>query len=260
MITSTGIFVYCLFSHGLADTHRHAERYLKTISYSPLITIEQPWHTIPFPTFTFDYPDARSGCKKIPKWRKTSLAQENEIDTLLKVFEKIEIYLHNQHGKNYKIVLYGVSRGASALLVFAALYPEKMKHVAALILESPFDSIGTIIDEIRNRFPLNGTISHNQAQTITELIFRKYSRSFPTPISLVELVPKNLPILIICSLKDRLVPAYSSQRLGEALRNSGNRHVEIVSLMNGGHGSLLFSDDGILYQDAVEQFYKKYLI
>ena len=119
--------IYYLFSHGLADSHKQAFKYAESVHKQKPYIVKQP-------LITFDYPDVSSSIFRVNRF-KTSLAQENEIACLAHhYFTKLS---HEQS------VLVGVSRGASALINFMGLYnPE---NVCALILESPFDTVESIV-------------------------------------------------------------------------------------------------------------------
>jgi len=68
---------------------------------------------------------------------------------------------------------------------------------------------------------------------------------------------ENIPILIVCSQEDTRVPAWSSQKLADALKAAGLQ-VHCVTLAHGAHGHLINGPDGQTYRNAVHAFYKKY--
>ena len=77
-------------------------------------------------------------------------------------------------GQNEKrLVLIGLSRGASAIVSFMAGNPEKIE---ALVLESPFDSFDSILKNLLAKVDLHeSSTALWLAQQITKLIFWKYN-------------------------------------------------------------------------------------
>ena len=64
--------------------------------------------------------------------------------------------------------------------------------------------------------------------------------------------------VIVCSKEDARVPAWSSEKLADALRESGHTMTHCVTLERGIHGKLIKGPDGDKYRNAVHAFYKKY--
>ena len=122
--------IHYLFSHGLADSHKQAFRYAE----SPQ---NQKPYIIKHPIVTFDYPDVSTSIFRINRF-KTSLAQNNEIACLA--------YHYFNQISHAQSILVGVSRGASALVNFMGLY--NPDTVCALILESPFDAVESIVNRL----------------------------------------------------------------------------------------------------------------
>jgi len=154
-----------------------------------------------------------------------------------------------------EIVIFGLSRGASAALNLMALY--NPPQVKALVLESPFDTVGSIIDNKRKQLHLEW-LSHDTGEYIMEKIFRHYNRNGIRPIDMVSDIRKELPILIICSKEDPLVPWYSSIQLYKKLKESGHLSVHLFLADHGKHSRILCDQDGNTYQAVVHAFYEKY--
>jgi hypothetical protein len=95
-------------------------------------------------------------------------------------------------------------------------------------------------------------------QSLAEFIFKKYKRDGMSPAGMVEKIPKDLPILIICSQEDGLVPCSSSISIYKKLVDSGHKHTYILILNHGRHAKILSGPDGKKYQRVVHAFYKKH--
>jgi dienelactone hydrolase len=196
------------------------------------------------PFYTFNFPDAARGFGF--DWAQTSLAQENEIQTLANEYEKI---------KQKKIVLVGMSRGASTILNF--LGTRSSNSVIAAIVESPFDSITETLNtlcKIAGVTWIPGFIKHISPN----LYCGKYDANGIFPIKVAHNINKDLPLLIIASLEDTLIPAGNTASIYNKLRDIGHQHVYFLLLDKGSHAYLLENDDAPLYFNAVHAFYKKY--
>lgn len=258
---STSAKITYLYSHGIADDKNQAFKYT---SSAPNPIIDNQDHTL----VTFDYPDAGQGIiyPVINNWidllnlkenlkkisykidrAHTSFAQDNEIAVLNDAHALIET----------EAIGIGVSRGASAFMTWLGTYPDII-NIKALVLESPFDCMDSVlrnmIGEYLYQYPAARSIGHN----LIRFVFSQYKKHGITPLKVVDNIPKNLPILIICSEEDSRVPARSSENLANALREAGLTNVHCVRLSHGFHGHLIQGPDGQIYRNAVHAFYKRY--
>jgi pimeloyl-ACP methyl ester carboxylesterase len=231
------------FSHGLADTHKQAFNYVKAPENA------QKPYIIDGPLITFDYPDATTSFMRVNR-TKTSLAQENEIKCLTNVFD--------QQVNAANAILIGVSRGASALVTFMAL--NNPDCVKAIILESPFDCVENVVAGLLHQKGLSWIPGSKVAgMALIKVIFAKYKESGIRPIDQIAKIKKDIPILIICSAKDNLVPTWSSINVYLALKEAGNANVHLLILPQGNHAKLITHDQyGTRYQNVTHAFYQKY--
>jgi pimeloyl-ACP methyl ester carboxylesterase len=194
------------------------------------------------PFYTFNFPDALRGFDG----NQTSLAQENEIQALANEYEKI---------KQNKVVLVGMSRGASTILNFLGTRPSN--SVIAAVIESPFDSI---IETLNTLCKIAGVywVPSLIKLTSPNLFFGKYDSNGIFPIKVAHNINKDIPLLIIASLEDTLIPAANSASIYQKLRELGHEHVYLLLLNKGSHGFLLENDDALIYISTVHAFYKKY--
>ena len=178
-------------------------------------------------TFNFkDYLNPRSSC----------LGQTADIAILQETSVKFK-----------KVILVGVSRGAATIANYAGT--EQPNNVMALILESPFDTIESIV-------------KHLEA-TASSIVFKpsmypNYDRNGIHPIDSMHKTSVHIPILLICSKKDVLIPASSTTLLYKKLLLAGHTKIHILVLDQGKHANILWGDQGYIYKNVVHAFYKEY--
>ena len=80
------------------------------------------------PFISFNYPDATNKFYRV-NYNETSFGQENEIGRLNKAYMSAL-----SRCKNCDVILWGLSRGASNVLIFAGLY--ELPNVKAIVIES----------------------------------------------------------------------------------------------------------------------------
>ncbi|HSC24851.1 MAG TPA: hypothetical protein VLB80_01370 [Candidatus Babeliales bacterium] len=237
-----------LFSHGIADTGKQIYKYTKTY-----IKNDEKYYNnrylITTPTASFNYPDATTKFYRV-NYNETSFGQKNEISCLNKAYQKTL-----SHYGNDEIILFGISRGASNALIFSGLY--QLDNVKALLLESPYNSMSEVIEYTMQRKNLCW-LPLSYGETIAECIFKKYTRYGYSPKNCIENISKNIPILIVCSKEDNLVPVESSINVYKKLVESGHKHAYIFITDYGKHAKILQDSDGEKYQWVVNAFYKKY--
>lgn len=256
-----------LFSHGIADSHKQAYQYcfcyplddLGTIVYVNQQNLSQNQDhayndrfIITTPFVTFDYPDSTDRFYRI-NIRRSGLAQTIDINHLTWIFNKA----YKKYQQN--IILMGVSRGASTIITFMG--KEKPNHVAALILESPFDAMETVIAHKIKQARLHKIPGLQQlSHAIVSGVFFKYHMNGIRPIDLIAKIDKNIPILLICSREDTLVPSISTIRLYQALRNDNRSNVHLAIIPRGKHARIITGPDGDIYQNISHAFLKTYYL
>ena len=232
-----------LFAHGLGGTRNNVHYYHKHN------IVRQPF-------FSFNFPDAFEG---VINYKETSLAQENEIAAFKDAFDDVCQEIEYQTGRTPQIVLTGVSRGASSIITFMATH--NPQNVCALVLESPFDAVHSIIRGILKKVG----ISHAErlekfVHSLATKPYKKYDRFAPTPLDMIPFIQnKDLPILIICSKKDELIPWDSSYRLHEEFKKHNFTNVHIFVSSHGKHVRILEDRCANLYKQAADTFYQRYL-
>lgn len=226
-----GQVVY-LFSHGIADSQEQARR------YAECDVIKDPW-------VSFNYPDAIKNIVLISP-SKLNFAQDNDIEALYKAYLKVRTDY-----PDHKIVLVGMSRGASTIITFLAKY--QPLDIAAVVLESPFSSLETVLAYLFKEQSLLFRTALSLASSVG-----KYKREGPRPIDVIHDIPHTIPILFICSLQDRLVPASSTQLLYQRLCESGHPKAHILSLEYGKHAKIINGASREEYLSTIKEFYTQY--
>jgi len=210
-----------LYAHGLADTQAQADNYQGVLFEGPV--------------YTFDFPDATTQFWRV-NFTKTSLGQRPEIEHLKnKLDDRLE------RDPEAKFVGIGVSRGAATWLNLMGSYaPEEVK---ALVLESPPDSMETAIGAGLHPFVPG--------------IFMEYDTKGEQPRDTVHSIPKDLPILIICTKEDHLVPYASTIELYRLLKEE-HPNVHILVFESGRHAKFVLGKHRQTYRNVAHAFYKKY--
>ena len=239
-----------LFSHGIAAKGRQQVRpYLKSYTKNDSTHYNERY-TINSHYVSFNYPDATDRFYRV-NYNETSFGQENEIARLYKAYTKTLEWFQGMD-----VVLYGVSRGASNLLIFAGNYA--LTNVKAMVLESPYLTMGEVIASILQKKNIDTWIPLSFGETVAEFIFKKYTRYGYSPANCIANISQDIPILIVCSQEDHLVPCSSSINVYKKLVDCGHKHVYIFIAEHGRHAFILQGPDGEKYQQVVNAFYKKY--
>lgn len=241
--------VVTLFAHGIVDSHRQAQRYAQHFIGQNGLHATNDRYTIETSFVTFDFADS--------KWSlyNCALGQYNDIKQLRRQHALVS---NNPHvGSVDEIILYGVSRGASTTINFMALH--QPNNIAALVLEAPFAHMDDVIELKVKQLKL-GWIPHIHAAAhyMVGSIFRNYVATGEQPINNIKRLPADLPILLVCTAADDLVPYTSTVKLYDELKKNGHTKVHLLVLKSGKHAKCLWGTDGEEYQNAVHAFYRHY--
>lgn len=241
--------VVTLFSHGIADTWKQVYQYVKWYDNGTTICSNERY-LIYTPYVAFNYPDATNKFYRV-NYNESSFGQGNEIGRLHNAYQKMMVKF-----ENYEVILKGLSRGAANHIIFAGSYD--LHNVKAMVLESPFFSMDDVIVSMLKKWNLDEWFPLSWGQTLAENIFKKYTRHGNSPANTLGNIPKDMPILLICSEEDHLVPYTSTMTIYKKLVESGHTQVYIFVAKKGRHAAILQGPDGEKYQQIVNAFYKKY--
>lgn len=186
---------------------------------------------------------------------RSSLGQDGDIACLAGAYQAWAVdNKGGGHGKN--IVLCGVSRGASAIINFMAR--AQCKQVKALVLESPFDTVNSVVDGILGRLTWIPGLSWLGRRLIIKGVNPAYNPQGVQPIEVVDKIQQDVPILLVCSKEDRLIPCVATVRLYKKLKRQGRQNVYLLICKSGPHANILNHADALRYRNVTHAFYQRY--
>jgi len=188
--------------------------------------------------------------KKCINSSKLNFGQNADMQIFANLYERHIINITKDYPKlSNEVVLFGVSRGAATILNFIS--ENNLSEVKAIVCESCFDSIPSLLSY---RFPFLQKIALRFIETFT-----MFKKDGPSPIVSVNKIPE-IPILLITSLKDEIVPFQCVVNLYIALKNSGHKNTYLLILKNSTHLNYMLDDpeDKKNYEQTVHTFYKKF--
>lgn len=162
---------------------------------------------------------------------------------------KIDEAIAQESDKPKRIILYGVSRGSAT--VFSTCARHYSEQIAAIVCEGVFDTV-------------NNILVYGNVFTKLKIGLLKYSKltNFKTegisPITSVSHMPKNVPIALITSVIDEVVPHQCTLNLYKKLRELGYTKVHILILKTSKHDVYPTGSEKEIYQAFIHAFYKQY--
>lgn len=241
---STSHNIVYLFAHGLRSTYHQGYKLTEGHNKDHWIMSK--------PLATFNFPDAlheKHSCDK----KEVNLGQELDIECLESAYQQVLDATSPDHG----VVLVGISRGSATILNYAAL--RKPEQVKAIIVECAFDTLESVVRHLLRRFYVHWVpFSKKAGIKIASKQFPRLNCNGVFPSKVVQEIPDRIPVLLVHSAHDNVVPINSSRRLYCQLRNAQHEHVYLLELASGAHGKALFGKDADSYQYAVHAFYRRY--
>ncbi len=160
-------------------------------------------------------------------------------------------YVTDRFGSGKKIILYGVSMGASTVLM-AAGSPQLSPDVKAIISDCAFTSPYDVFAHILKRdyhLPPFPVMNIND-----ELCRKKAGYGFSDYSTLTAVKDTLCPILFIHGADDNFVPTWMSEKNYKAC----NSPKELLIVENAGHAASYY-ENVPLYEKTVSDFLEKYL-
>lgn len=238
-----------IYAHGLAHHKEQAYWYLKQKPNGKV----NKHYLIEKNLFTFDFPDATQRFWRV-NFPQCSLGQANDIYAFYKAFIETKETLVSRN-TSQDLVLIGLSRGASVILSFLALF--NASNVKAAVIESPFDSLYNVVKAKLNSFDKVPGLT-NIVYSLLGTCFMQHKRHGICPLDIVQHIPQDLPLLFIASKQDTTVPYERTLDLYAKLLKTGHTNAHILILDTGRHSKLLIDEQGDIYQNTVHAFFKKY--
>lgn len=158
-----------------------------------------------------------------------------------------------------KFVVFGTSRGAAvALQAVSILLPEVVeKRVAMLVCEAPFTTVEDVIDA---RFsPWMARVVRGFL-TMFSAYDPEQNRVWSPRACALTFPHLDLPIIVVSSKADTVVPEPQQAHLVELLRERGVRNVHRIELQHSPHSSFTGhnEDDRDLYVNRMFMYYRQY--
>lgn len=234
-----------LFAHGLRSDQAQGLE-LFSNHYTNRWIIQQPF-------VLFDFPDAHPK-KGRARDKYVNLGQWQDIERM----ERAYTYAKKKVPECEGIILTGISRGAATCLNFAATC-KKISKVRAIVVESPFDTLKTVVKHLLKRYKLKWMpFSTSMGMQIANNKFEHLDPKGLFPIDLVKFIPHDIPILLVGTPSDDVVPMKSVRAIYTALRRAGHADVYLLELPSGQHGRLIQGSSGYRYTNCVHAFYQLY--
>lgn len=186
-----------------------------------------------------------------PNPSASNIGQQKDIDALHKTYK--------EHIKKYPdlgVVLYGDSRGAATIFNFIAVHsPAKVK---AVVLEGIFDTVPHCIKHFL--YDDKNPEAEERLHQILSMVMCKYRKKGINPRQCAETIGDDIPLLLVTSLKDGLVPPQSTIGLYKRLKERGHKKIHLLVLKKSLHPIYMIDDpeDKKVYQSVVHAFYKYY--
>lgn len=216
-----------LFSHGIDPRWNTGIRQAQEYITNGVIT---------GPCYTFNYADSV---------QSVNFCQEEDYPRLAYAFSIMR--------KKYpaaKIVLVGLSRGASNIFqLLAQATPQELAHIAGIILESPFDTVDTMVEHIAQKYCWMVPKSSFFLKKVVKRL-PGYQPTGRQPLDFARKVVVSCPFLITYSLQDKVIPPHGVKNLITALRHNKN-NVIVLERATGKHSTASFDTK---FQEAAKIF------
>jgi predicted alpha/beta hydrolase family esterase len=234
-----------IFAHGLGATQQQGLSLFLRQKTSNQWIIDEP-------VALFDFPDAKNNNNEYFR-KEVNLGQKNDIHRLSYAFDKAM-----QSLPQHDFILAGISRGSATIINYVS-QSDHQEKIKALVLESPFDTLDSIIKHLLSRYCIGWLpFSQHLGTKVCQKHFPSVDPKGIFPLDVIQRIPSTIPILLAHSKKDKVIPINSSRRLYIKLREAGHQHIYLAELQSGAHGKLIQGADADFYLSIVHAFYKKY--
>ncbi len=218
-----------IYSHGLM-----CNKWIGGINHCESI-VRSPYAFIQGPMISFSYRDWLSPLS-------TCVGQEDDLEQLDGVC------------KNHtNIILVGCSRGAATIINYLGIY--KPTNIIGAVIESPFDHTRNVINYLADQMNIQ---KRSLIDAISKKLAPNHNQDGIQPIDHVTNIAHEIPLLFICTTKDRIIPLESCLTLYKELKAANHPRVHLLIADHGAHGLITFSSDGMMMRDVIHAFYKQY--
>lgn len=157
-------------------------------------------------------------------------------------------FVIEQFGSDVKIILTGISMGASTVLLAAG--HNLPKNVVGVLADCGYHRASEIIKKVMRDMKLPAAIIYPFVK-LGARIFGNFKLEETSPYEAV--IKSNLPIIFIHGSEDKFVPLYMSQKLYDAC---GSKKKHLVVIKDAGHG-LAYLTDPNTYIDELNKFFNE---
>jgi pimeloyl-ACP methyl ester carboxylesterase len=172
----------------------------------------------------------------------TCWGQENDVERL-----------HAACKEHEQVILVGSSRGAATIINYLGSY--KPTNIVAAVVESPYDHVENIVDYWLQTIFVT-SVTQTRIKNLLRRIFFNYEQHGLHPMACVAQVAHAIPVLMISSEQDSIIPAWSTQRLHQQLRSAGHPHAYLLACSRGRHGLIAWGADGARMRNVIHAFYR----
>lgn len=222
-----------IFAHGIFDSKKKGDEYKEMLEGTVI---------------SFDFDDSLV-FPYLHRPFTTCFGQNAEIKKLEKIYNTVIYYFESKKLPTPPIILVGLSRGASVILNFLAI--KKPKHIKAVILESPFDHMRYILENIISKTSGFSVL----LQVLFCTIFPFYNKKGIQTVHIIKYIDKHIPLLFISSLQDQRVPHYHTLMLYYLLKQNDHKKVFLKVFETGKHAKIVKNNEAG-YKEAVREFLK----
>lgn len=171
---------------------------------------------------------------------------------------------------DHDYIMWGVSKGAATTINAIATNKYDISKLKMIVLEGCYDSIENVFSswgsdtapiDCQRDINSNSWLGYLMLMILPYLPIQYRSNPYWDPINRVGELP-DVPILLITSKADKLVPAYLTKRLFNKLQDTGHNHVYLLELAHSAHPRYMFDDeqDRGSYFKFVHGLYNKYCL
>ena len=195
--------------------------------------------------------------KLYDKLSLVSLGQHHELNNLNTAIEKIKT---EKPGEN--IILRGVSMGASTITNYLGSFCPLTPEIKGAILESPYADVIDVPNDMIQKSTflyILDKICPYLKKIAVYYAHKNHNLSGIQPIKAASSIPHHIPILLIATKKDTIVPAHSTSRIYNELVKSGHTKAHILIIDHGKHANICWHNKcGELVRNVEHAFRKKY--
>ncbi len=241
--------LYTIYAHGIVDNPAQIKRFKQAIA-----TDQEHTKSITFPDTQKEtgyginrmISEITTLIKKPVNRSKMYMGTGADIQAIDTILQTVS--------QNNDLILYGCSRGGTALINYLAQH--NPDHIAAIILDATPAHMPATIHPILAKIGIHSSYD----ETIFSTLFPAYLQNSTGTKQLISKIKnKKIPILLIHSQNDTKVSYDHSLQLYQEFKQNGFKNVYLATIPSGKHSFLLQDvHANAVYLQAVHSFYKQF--